>query len=325
MRKTGNEIVDRLAKVHKNYAEALKSEPGRESNWDHVPTDPDEFLDWWWETRASNCQRCSLAEGRNSVVKPDGIASASIMILGEGPGFLEDLAVVPLVGPLELRGARCATCSEVNKCYSSKLLASTDSRLRRGTPVVCNQNETGKQVLTSRKFYLQSAGSVLDGILMLKWGMAFPRHNWIQTYNKNHQNNPSKGISPWYISNSTLCRSTDPSRTRDQTPPPLAWRECREHLAMQYAAVDPKVIVALGRVAMSAILGQNADSVRPNQVLDTKFGPVIFQMHPAAFMREPVREVKAHGFARVGSSLELALKIAGFDTKPYEVVPKRRR
>jgi len=45
-----------------------------------------------------NCTRCSLSEGRNSIVFGDGDPSARVMFVGEAPGFHEDMQGLPFVG-----------------------------------------------------------------------------------------------------------------------------------------------------------------------------------------------------------------------------------
>ncbi len=52
------------------------------------------------QLRASlqNCQRCQLSKGRTQVVFGTGNPEASIMFVGEAPGFYEDREGVPFVG-----------------------------------------------------------------------------------------------------------------------------------------------------------------------------------------------------------------------------------
>ncbi|MBU1493297.1 MAG: uracil-DNA glycosylase [Actinobacteria bacterium] len=47
---------------------------------------------------ASTCTNCSLAETRTQVVFGDGSPTASIMFVGEAPGFHEDQQGIPFVG-----------------------------------------------------------------------------------------------------------------------------------------------------------------------------------------------------------------------------------
>ncbi len=48
--------------------------------------------------RASSCQDCRLASGRTTVVFGEGSPSATLMVIGEGPGRDEDLQGRPFVG-----------------------------------------------------------------------------------------------------------------------------------------------------------------------------------------------------------------------------------
>jgi uracil-DNA glycosylase family 4 len=45
-----------------------------------------------------NCQKCILAQGRTNAVPGDGPEDATIMFIGEGPGFHEDRLGQPFVG-----------------------------------------------------------------------------------------------------------------------------------------------------------------------------------------------------------------------------------
>ncbi|MET0342504.1 MAG: uracil-DNA glycosylase [Polyangiales bacterium] len=48
---------------------------------------------------ARGCTRCALAKGRTQTVFSRGSADASLMFIGEGPGFEEDKSGLPFVGP----------------------------------------------------------------------------------------------------------------------------------------------------------------------------------------------------------------------------------
>lgn len=54
----------------------------------------------WDELRAEcmQCRRCALAETRTNVVFGDGVRTAKVMFVGEGPGENEDLTGLPFVG-----------------------------------------------------------------------------------------------------------------------------------------------------------------------------------------------------------------------------------
>lgn len=46
----------------------------------------------------AQCQKCSLARGRNNTVPGEGAADAKVMFIGEAPGFHEDRQGRPFVG-----------------------------------------------------------------------------------------------------------------------------------------------------------------------------------------------------------------------------------
>lgn len=45
-----------------------------------------------------NCQKCVLAQTRNNVVFSDGVPNSKLMLIGEAPGFNEDMQGKPFVG-----------------------------------------------------------------------------------------------------------------------------------------------------------------------------------------------------------------------------------
>lgn len=47
---------------------------------------------------ALNCHKCPLGETRNTVVFSDGIPNSKLMLIGEAPGFNEDMQGKPFVG-----------------------------------------------------------------------------------------------------------------------------------------------------------------------------------------------------------------------------------
>lgn len=300
--KIENEILERIASINKQYI----------VDCEDAPTDPQEFLDWWW-SQASNCKECYLCESRNSVVKPDGLANADIMIVGEGPGFLEDLARIPIVGPQELKSSHCNMCTKIKSCFSARILDNPNSYGKKAKKVTCLPNYEDKEQITDTLF-LRSTGSILDGIL-LKWKFKFARHNWIEYYNKHHVGNEWEHKSPFMITNIALCRTTDATGLRDQSPSSVTKNKCKRWLAFQWAAVNPKIIICFGREALAILAGNDkkAGLVVPNEIINTKFGPVIYQQHPAAFMREDKKAVRALGYAKVYDTVKKALEYCEYD------------
>lgn len=302
-----HEILERVSLIDKRYIEDLETEK--------IPKEPEAFLKWWWTTYAKNCEACPLAETRNHVVKPDGNTKAKIMIIGEGPGFLEDLTQVPMVGPLELKSSHCGGCKNATTCFDHRLIKSPIAIGKSAKAVTCLPNYTGRNELP-HSFYIRSAGAILDGILIKKWKFTYARQNWIDLYNKNHPDKPLDHNSPWFITNVVLCRTTDVAGLKDSPPESVPRQKCKRWLAFQWAAVNPELIICFGRVALGVLLGSEtkAKTISPNTIIETKFGPVLFQNHPAWFMREKSRAVKAYGFAKVASTLEQGLNYVGLPT-----------
>ena len=299
------ELQQRLRSVDKLLSQTLMDQG--------APTEPQEFLDWLWPL-ISTCSNCPLANGRNTVVKSDGLASASIMVIGEGPGSLEDLSGLPLVGPLELQASRCATCENSLVCYSNKLLRKPTSWGGKRKHVICNERQTGQPTLP-HQFYMRSTGAIVDGLLLKKWKMAYPRHCWLGLHSTDSE--IEAPCSPFYICNTTHCRSWDKTNLTDHTPTFQCREACRPWFNAEWAAVNPKAIIALGRVALTFLLRSEdkASQVTNGAWVATKYGPTIFSNHPAYYMRLEDQQQKALGYAKLAKVFERALSSCGFQVE----------
>jgi DNA polymerase len=86
-----------------------------------------------------------------------------------------------------------------------------------------------------------------------------------------------------YIANIVKCR---PPGNRDPQPDEVA--SCRPYLEEQIALVQPKVIVALGRIAAQTLLGNDTPIGRLRGRWFTVQGlPTMVTYHPAALLRNP--------------------------------------
>lgn len=308
----GHPILDKVYQVGKDLVE--------EKDILDAPTNPSEFLNWWWNTYGEACTRCVLSEKRTLVVKPDGKISPrglpQIMIVGEGPGIMEDLTGVPMVSPLTLRSSRCGWCLKSEVCYAHKMLEQPTSRHPKNRAVKCQPQPSGKLQLVD-KFYLQSAGSILDGVLIKLWKFNYPRQSWIDLYNKLHPDQPWVHESPWFITNTVLCRSFDLLTLKDTVPGTAPKNICKKWLMWQWAAVNPAVIICLGRPALEAFTqAKERPHVIDGEIFHTAhFGPIIYQPHPARLMREDNLQVQGLGFAKLAKTLRLALEYSGYPTK----------
>ncbi len=92
-----------------------------------------------------------------------------------------------------------------------------------------------------------------------------------------------------YIANIVKCRPPN-----NRTPAPDEIAACMPYLQRQIALIKPKLIVALGKVAATSLLGRDATlgSLR-GTVHDFKGTPVIVTYHPAYLLRSPVEKAKA--------------------------------
>lgn len=296
-------IIERIASIDKKYLEGY--------DLTSIPDTEVEFLDWWWSTQAVGCVACPLSASRSQVVKPDGKFGAKIMVVGEGPGFLENLTGLPLTGPMELRSSHCSSCNNVNQCFSHKLLTEPNGRMKANKVVTCTPNYKPISQLDGRKFYLRSAGTIIDGILLNKWGFKYPRHNWVESYNKIHDDAPLKVESPFYFTNVTLCRTTDINGLKDGLPSGISLKACKKWFTFQWAAIQPDIIIALGHSAFSTLTGSKLETIKVNTIVDSKFGKVIGNFHPSYYMRQDNQTVKAYSYAKIAQTFEISLGISG--------------
>ena len=94
-----------------------------------------------------------------------------------------------------------------------------------------------------------------------------------------------------YIANILKCR---PPNNRDPNPEEAA--QCMPYLIRQIQLVQPKLIVALGRVAAQRLLESNTSLGRMRgklHHLEATGTPVIVTYHPAYLLRSPVEKAKA--------------------------------
>jgi len=146
-----------------------------------------------------SCTKCALHQGRTNAVPGEGTGKASIMFIGEGPGFYEDRQGRPFVGP------------------AGKFL---------------------EQLLTS--------------INMKRTDV--------------------------YLANMVKCR---PINNRD--PLPTEIQECAPYLDRQIEIVNPKIIVTLGRHALSKFFPKESIMRARGKPRKISGGRVVCPMlHPAA-------------------------------------------
>lgn len=237
------------------------------------------------------------------------------MLVAEGPGFMEDLVGIPMVGAMDFRGSRCNRCKNTPQCFGHRILSKPKSFGGKRRAVTCKPEPVEQLTYTDAdKFWIRSAGSLLDAILIEGWGFRHPRQNWIDYYNSTAEE-PIQYSSPFFLTNIVACRPWEPSTLRDMPPPGVAKESCRQWLIYQWAAVNPKIIIAMGVPALQLFLGseEKANAAIPGEIIMTKFGAVIPCVHLAHTMREPNQRVQALGLAKIKETIRKALVYAGLE------------
>lgn len=92
-----------------------------------------------------------------------------------------------------------------------------------------------------------------------------------------------------YIANVVKCRPPN-----NRTPEPDEIATCLPYLQRQIALIKPRLIVALGKTAASALLGRDAPLGALRGTLHDWHGtPLIVTYHPAYLLRSPAEKAKA--------------------------------
>jgi DNA polymerase len=182
----------------------------------------------------ADCTRCVLHHSRKRAVPGEGPVNATIMFIGEGPGFYENEQGRPFVG---------------------------------------------------------AAGKFLEELLA-KIGMQ---------------------RQEVFIGNVVKCR---PPGNRDPLPEELA--ACSDYLERQIQAINPKVIVTLGRFSMARFLPNAKISAVHGQASQVKGRLIVPMFHPAAALHQPsLKPQVEQDFARLPELMSAAFKGAA-ETLPTE-------
>ncbi|MGB7537435.1 MAG: uracil-DNA glycosylase [Anaerolineales bacterium] len=181
----------------------------------------------------AGCTMCGLHTSRKNAVPGEGPADASLLFIGEGPGFHENEQGRPFVGAAGK--------------FLEELLASI--QLRREQVFICNV---------------------------------------------------------------VKCR---PPGNRDPQPDEI--EACRAYLDRQIAAIQPKVIVTLGRFSMARYFGLSKISSVHGQARHVDGRLVVAMFHPAAALHQPnLRQSIEDDFHKLPGLIEQARKQAPSGSAP---------
>jgi len=173
----------------------------------------------------STCTHCVLHHSRKFAVPGEGPADASIMFIGEGPGFYENEQGRPFVGP---------------------------------------------------------SGKFLDELLA---GIQLKR-------------------SEVFIGNVVKCR---PPSNRDPLPEELS--ACSEYLERQISAINPKVIVTLGRYSMAHFLPNAKISEIHGRAMNVRGRLIVAMYHPAAALHQKsLKSTIEDDFSRLPEMINKAMR-----------------
>jgi DNA polymerase len=120
-----------------------------------------------------------------------------------------------------------------------------------------------------------------------------------------------------FITNVVKCR---PPANRDPLPEELA--ACSDYLERQIQAINPKVIVTLGRYSMARFLPNAKISDVHGQAMQVKGRLIVPMFHPAAALHQPsLKPSVERDFARLP---ELIAKAAEAPEAPEEETPEQK-
>ena len=221
--------------------------------------------------------------------------TALSFVIGEGPGFLEDLTKIPFVGAQELTVSHCNNCANTNTCFSHKILLRKDGWQGKAKKITCVPKYRD-QLSLQKQFYIKSTGQLFDGVIR----SIDPNIKRQSYYNRIN----STEISPLFITNVTRCRTADSSGLKDTAPKHISIQACKLHLMVELFCVQPKVIICLGSEA-SKVMGQKDSPL--GELCQSKFGPIIRYYHPSYIMRDPGYIIQSVMFGKLSEVISIAL------------------
>ena len=230
-----------------------------------------------------DCTRCRLHEGRTRAVPGEGDPDTEVVFVGEGPGFNEDREGRPFVGRaggllVRLLGAigwqrEDVFITNVVKCRPP------DNRDPQPDEIAACALQRGPR---GRPFVGRAGGLLVRLLGAIGWQR-----------------------EDVFITNVVKCRPPD---NRDPQPDEIA--ACAPYLRRQLEALDPAVVVTLGRYSMGtfmpgARIGQvHGTSVPADPETGARAALVFAMYHPAAALRSPAIERESfEDMARVPSVL----------------------
>ena len=226
-------------------------------------------IDSFWITHGSSAST-PLADSASTPQNPESqILHADTLVSSSGSGASgADITT----GDADWDGltSRIRSCQACNLCQKRKQ-AVPGSGDHQATWMLVGEAPGADEDMTGLPF-VGKAGQLLDAMIAAL-GL-----------------NRTQGV---YIANAVKCRPPE-----NRTPETAEMDACNAFLNQQIAWIQPRVILALGRPAAYAVLGQEASiqSMRGRvhyRTQDSRKIPVVVTYHPAYLLRQPAEKGKA--------------------------------
>jgi uracil-DNA glycosylase family 4 len=288
---------------------------------------------------AGQCEACPLHENRlaagpvqtdgslvsdpfavwDGIEIPMGSASAEIMVIAEGPGNFEARTGTPLVSYDMLAGSHCARrCTGYEECYADK--QKPPSRACEFVELETEVEQTIKRRANEKWQKLHTAGQHLDQALR---SAGLWREAWNSKLAEMEILKPGVMPKPGsvFITNTVLCRPVD-QLGKDRKPVAEEWNACNRFLEMHLYTLQPRVIVALGGLALHVLAGVSVDGIlsRRGKLFQGLAGiPVVAEAHPSWAMHQGSAEAMAEYIKQLAAAFGVAKQIAaGSYVLPWE-------
>ena len=214
-----------------------------------------------------DCTACGLRQEASQVVHSSGPLECPIMLVGMNPGFTEDATGYPFAGRQELSESRCVSCKHYTECFDWQ----TGMGARRPRVALCRgyspqdpgtPDHIPATTVKAGMYNLGgviSAGQLLDD-LMIALGIDRKK---------------------LFITNSALCKSAVGE------PKPQFVNCCSRIRLRTEKLLDPKVIVAMGNLALGQYTGKKSPMKYthgiPQTIRDSRI--LVPTYHPASILR----------------------------------------
>ncbi|MCD8024311.1 MAG: uracil-DNA glycosylase [Candidatus Gastranaerophilales bacterium] len=133
-----------------------------------------------------NCTKCSLSKTRHNVVFSDGVPNNKLVLVGEAPGYYEDMKGIPFVGKagqLLDKIFDCVGLSRKKDVYIMNTIKCRPPENRNPLPEekrACREYLDAQLEILKPKIILICGNVALESLLDLPYGITRARGNWFE-------------------------------------------------------------------------------------------------------------------------------------------------